>query len=74
MKKNITLTADEALIEQARWQAANERTTLNQLFREWLTRYVAQADAPDQYDALMEKFDHIQAGGTFSREEMNERR
>ena len=74
MKKSITLSAEEALIEQARWQAANERTTLNQLFREWLARYVAQADAPERYDALMANFEHIQAGGTFSREEMNERR
>lgn len=74
MKKNITLSADDALLQQARWQAATEKTTLNQLFREWLARYVAQAEAPKRYDALMEKFGHIQAGGTFSREEMNERR
>ncbi|MFO7681376.1 MAG: hypothetical protein R6X34_15125 [Chloroflexota bacterium] len=74
MIKNITLSADDALIEQARWQAAVEKTTLNQLFREWLTRYVAQANAPEQYDALMAQLDHIQSGGPFSREEMNERR
>ncbi len=74
MRKNITLSADEALIQQARWIAASEKTTLNQLFREWLTRYIAQANAPERYDELMGRFDHIQAGGHFSREEMNERR
>jgi hypothetical protein len=74
MKKNITLSADDALIQQARWQAATEKTTLNQLFREWLARYVAQAEAPERYDTLMAQFEHIQAGGQFSREEMNERR
>ncbi len=74
MRKNITLSADEALIQQARWQAASERTTLNKLFREWLTRYVVQPDAPDQYEALMERFSHIQADSHFDREEMNERR
>ncbi|NHZ71950.1 MAG: hypothetical protein GWP17_02560 [Aquificales bacterium] len=74
MRKNITLSADEALIKQARWQAASEKTTINKLFREWLTRYISQPDAPDQYEALMERFSHIQAGSHFDREEMNERR
>lgn len=74
MRKNITLSADEALIQQARWIAATEKTTINQLFREWLTRYIAQANAPEHYDELMERLGHIQAGGSFSREEMNERR
>ncbi|MCA9948053.1 MAG: hypothetical protein KDE48_00265 [Anaerolineales bacterium] len=74
MRKNITLSADEALIQQARWLAASEKTTLNQLFREWLTRYIAQANAPEEYEQLMEGLNHIQAGGHFSREEMNERR
>ena len=74
MKKNVTFSAEEALIQQARQQAASEKTTLNNLFREWLTRYIVQPDAAEQYAALMQRFTHIQAGGHFNREEMNERR
>lgn len=73
MIKNITLSADEALIQQARRRATSENITLNDLFREWLRRYVAQPFAPDQYAALMTRLNHVQAGRKFSREEMNER-
>lgn len=34
--KNITLSADESLIELAREEARARKTTLNALFREWL--------------------------------------
>ena len=37
--KNITLSADERLIEAARARALAERTTLNEQFREWLMEY-----------------------------------
>lgn len=74
MTKNITLSADEALIEQARKRAMQENTSLNELFREWLAQYVSQSDAPAQYAGLMEQLSHVRAGRRFSREEMNERR
>ncbi len=74
MLKNITLSADEALIREARRQAALEDTTLNALFREWLGRYVARQDAVAQYRALMQRLSHVNAGRKFTREEMNERR
>ncbi len=38
--KNITLSADDRLIEAAREQARAEHTTLNDQFRIWLTDYV----------------------------------
>ena len=38
--KNITLSADEKLIEAARERAQTENTTLNEQFRLWLTDYV----------------------------------
>ncbi len=41
MLKNITLSADEALIREARRQAALQNTSLNALFREWLEQYPA---------------------------------
>jgi hypothetical protein len=74
MNKNVTLSADEALIRQAQRRAASENTTLNELFQEWLIRYVAQPAAAEQYTLLMARLDRIQAGDKFSREEMNERR
>jgi hypothetical protein len=40
MTKNITLTASEDLIEAARVQAKQENTSLNNLFRDWLSAYV----------------------------------
>lgn len=74
MNRNITLTADETLIHQARRRAISENTSLNELFREWLTRYVAQVSAADRYVALMEQLQDVNAGRSYSREEMNERR
>jgi hypothetical protein len=37
MRKNVTLSAEESLIERARDKARKQRTTLNALFREWLS-------------------------------------
>ena len=73
MLKNITLSAEEALIQRARRRAMAENTTLNELFRAWLGRYVAQSETVDQYEALMTRLDHVKAGGKFSRDEMNAR-
>jgi hypothetical protein len=72
--KNITLSADEGLLQQARRRAGSEHRTLNDVFRQWLDQYVAQSTASDTYDAMMNRLDHVSAGGKFSREHMNERR
>jgi len=80
MLKNITFSADETLIREARRQAALQNTTLNQLFREWLEQYIVQQDsearqqAIARYDALMRRLGHVNAGRKFTREELNERR
>lgn len=74
MKKNITFSADEEIIQQARRLAAAQNSTLNELFRSWLERYVTQSSAASQYELLMARLDHVEAGRRFSREEMNERR
>ena len=74
MMKNITLSANKFLIQQAQRKTVTEKTTLNQLFHEWLTSYVVQQTIPDHYDALMEQFSHVQVGDIhFDRESMNER-
>ena len=74
--KNITLSADEHLIEAARRQAASEHTTLNAQFRLWLEDYVQRKrqveQAMDTIEDLRGKYST--AGRKFTRDEMNERR
>jgi len=71
--KNITLSAEETLIEQARLVARSQRKTLNAAFREWLEQYAAQPGAGRAYDALMRRLSHIRATGPYTRDELNER-
>ena len=71
--KNITLSAEEALIEQARLVARSRHQTLNAAFREWLQQYAAQEGAGAGVDALMRRLKHVRSAGPYSRDEMNER-
>lgn len=69
--KNITLSADEALIEQARLVAKSQRKTLNAAFREWLVEFTSRTGSEQEYDSLMGRLHHVKAGRHFSRDEMN---
>ncbi len=71
--KNITLSADEDLIEQARLVARAQRKTLNAAFREWLLQYAAHSGNGQEVDSLMKRLRHVRVGRHFSRDEMNER-
>jgi len=71
--KNITLSADEDLLEQARAVAHSQRRTLNAAFREWLIQFTASAGDEQSFNALMKRMSHINSGGKFSRDEMNSR-
>lgn len=72
--KNITLSADDSLIEQARQTARAQHKTLNQAFREWLEQYARpDSDHADEYEALMKRLSYVKAGRKFTRQEMNER-
>ena len=73
--KNITLSADEKLIEAARRRAASEHTTLNQQFRIWLEEYARRKQqADDAREVIRELQDKYSTGGRkFTRDEMNER-
>jgi len=72
--KNITLSAEEHLIERARETARAQHRTLNDAFREWLDEYTARNGDLEQYDRLMERLrGRVVAGKKFTREEMNER-
>ena len=70
--RNITLSADADLIEQARLVARQQHRTLNAAFREWLAHFTASGNVRD-YDALMRRLRHVKAGCRFTRDEMNER-
>jgi hypothetical protein len=71
--KNVTLSAEETLIEQARLVARAQHKTLNTAFREWLEQYAAQAGGGAAVDALMRRLRHVRSSGPYTREEMNER-
>ncbi len=71
--KNITLSADEHVIEQARNKARAQNTTLNAAFREWLLQFAAHPGDGNEYDALMKRLRYVKAGRHFSRDELNER-
>lgn len=73
--KNITLSADDHLIEAARARARSEQTTLNEQFRRWLADYVRQEQQTDSAMALIEELrGQVRTGGRkFTRDEMNER-
>jgi len=71
--KNITLSAEETLIEQARLVARAQHKTLNAAFSEWLEQYAAQAGGGAAVDALMRRLRHVRSSGPYTREEMNER-
>jgi hypothetical protein len=74
--KNITLSADEKLIEAARQEARRRKTTLNAEFREWLARYGRSRQAQQRlrnYRQLMDSMEEVSSGRRFSRDEMNAR-
>lgn len=71
--KNITLSADERLIELAREEARARKTTLNNLFREWLEEIARRDDRRKQAEDLLLRMSAFDSGGPFSREVMNER-
>jgi hypothetical protein len=72
--KNVTLSADEHLIERARQVAQAQHKTLNTAFREWLEEFASQNGDVEEYDRLMQRLrGRVVAGRKFTRDEMNER-
>lgn len=72
--KNITLSADEKLIEAARERARSEHTTLNAEFRRWLKHYARRQEQMQHYDAVIRSLrGKLRVGRKLTREEMNER-
>lgn len=72
--KNITLSAEESLIVQARKTAADQNTTLNAAFREWLLQYSGRQRWLREYDELMERTrKYMKVDRKYTRDELNER-
>ena len=73
--RNVTLSAEDSLIDQARDVARSRNSTLNQAFHEWLADYTSRADVVRRHEETMAK---LRLAGprttrTFTRDEMNER-
>lgn len=73
MLKNITLSADEKLIQKAREKAKQEHTTLNSQFRQWLENYTSISKNSNDFSNLMEQLNYAKPIKHYSRDEMNER-
>ena len=77
--KNITLSADEELIERAKAVARARGTTLDHEFRDWLRDFADSADGRSRAERALEVIrelqKHVDTGGRrFTREELNARR
>jgi hypothetical protein len=72
--RNITLSADEELIERARQVARDQDRTLNDAFREWLVHFTQQPSKAEEFRALMQRLRQtVRSNGPYTRDEMNER-
>lgn len=72
--KNITLSADEDLIERARQIARDQKRTLNEAFRDWLVQFTRQSGRVEEANALIDRLRKtVRSNGPYTRDEMNER-
>ncbi len=72
--KNITLSADEKLIEAALERARAEHTTLNEQFCHWLADYARHQERLQRYDAVIGALrGKVRVGYKLTRDDMHER-
>ncbi|MEO5713437.1 MAG: hypothetical protein ABIT37_08100 [Luteolibacter sp.] len=71
--KNITLSADDHLIELARNEARARKTTLNALFREWLEEISRSCEKRKKAEEVIQRMSQYDSGGPFTRGQMHER-
>jgi len=71
--KKITISADDALVREARRTAKSVGKTLEEAMLEWLKSYPRKKASAREYDALMKRLRRtVRAAGPYTREEMNE--
>ncbi len=74
MSRNITFTADENLIEEARAAARADNTTLNEQFKIWLEHYARKQRAARALQTVERLRLYARTEGRrFTRAELNER-
>jgi hypothetical protein len=73
MLQNITFSADKDKIRRARKKANTENTTLNEVFRQWIDKYVERPETSEEFTALMAELAYVKPGRKFTRIELNER-
>lgn len=71
--RNLTVSADERLIDEARRIAEARQTTLNNEFRDWLVEYTGRAGRLDKYRELVSSLGDFRMDRKYTRDEMNER-
>jgi len=72
--KNITLSAEERLIEAARARARAEHTTLNEAFRRWLADYAEAQQRLQRGESVVAALrGQFELGHRISRDDMNAR-
>ncbi|HOD93852.1 MAG TPA: hypothetical protein PLT91_03655 [Clostridia bacterium] len=73
MLKNITLSAEEKHIEEARKKAKLNNTTLNEVFRHWLSSYSRDKNLSGKLELFLSKTNYVTSGRGFTKDELNER-
>lgn len=71
--KNITFSADERLIEDARETAKADGSTLNEQFRLWLEQYARKRRVARAMEVIDRISGSVVVGRKLTRDEMNER-
>ncbi len=71
--KNVTLSVHEGVLKAARQRAQQEGKSLNEVFREWIQDYACRGLHSNNFTRLMEDLSYAKSGGTWSRDERNER-
>jgi hypothetical protein len=69
--RNITFSAEASMIEDARKVARSQKTTLNQLFRDWLAEVAGWKEQAERLSALMCRLEYVRANGPYGRDQMN---
>ena len=73
--RNITFSAEDQLIDQARAVAARNRRSLNDEFRDWLAKYAEEGRKAElSFREVVTQMNDVKVTRKYSREEMNERR
>ena len=71
--RNITLSADDALIDAAREQAKADNSSINEQFRLWLQQYTRKQRMRRYEELMAELRGKVVVGHKLTRDEMNER-